>query len=359
MNTTLSPKISNLKIQRVPQSRIGELNLEVLKFGREFSDHMVEMNFSNGAWEDPQIKPYGPVEITPACSTLHYGQAIFEGMKAYYTEDGRVVMFRPEKNAVRFNKSAKRISMPEIPEQMFLGLLNELVNLDKKWVPKKEGYSLYLRPYMYATDNFIGVRTAESYRFCIFTCPAGAYYTKRIKVKVADHYVRAFAGGTGDVKFAGNYGATLFPAKEIAKDGFDQVLWTDGIEHKYIHEIGTMNVFFVIDGVAITPPTDGQILEGVTRDSVITLMKDEGVTVEERNISIDEIVEASDKGLLQDAFGAGTAATISPIAEINYKGKALLIDEATTTISQKVKARMTAIKEGREEDKFGWLYTVG
>ncbi len=347
----------SINVKEVSESRLKEVDLDNLAFGSTFSDHMFEMNYKNGAWGDAFIKPYENMTISPACSALHYGQAIFEGMKAYRTFDDKIMLFRPEKNAKRFNISANRMSMPDVPEELFLQALHAIVGLDKKWVPAKDGYSLYLRPYMFANDPYIGVRTSNNYKFIVFTCPVGKYYSKRIKVKVADKYVRAFSGGTGFAKAAGNYAATLYPALLVGKEGFDQVLWTDGYEHKYVQEIGTMNFFCIIDGVAYTPPTDGQILEGVTRASVITLLKDEGYTVKEQAITIQEIEKAFDAGKLDDAFGTGTAASVSPIAEINYNGKALTINE-NKSISEKIKTRLDNIKYGREEDRFNWMVEV-
>jgi len=301
MDTALDNLIN---VKEVNESKLPKVDLENLVFGSTFSDHMFEVNYENGNWGEAFIKPYQNMTLSPACSALHYGQAIFEGMKAYRT------------------------------------------------VPAKDGFSLYLRPYMFANDPYIGVRTSKHYKFIVFTCPVGKYYTKRIKVKVADKYVRAFNGGTGFAKAAGNYAATLYPALLVGKEGFDQVLWTDGYEHKYVQEIGTMNFFCIMDGVAYTPPTDGQILEGVTRASVITLLKDEGFTVKEQPVTIQEIERAFDAGKLDDAFGTGTAASVSPIAEINYNGKAMVINES------KSKTRLDDIKYGREEDRFNWMVEV-
>jgi len=354
MDTALDISIN---VKEVSESRLKEIDLNNLTFGSTFSDHMFEMDYENGNWGEAFIKPYQNMTISPACSALHYGQAIFEGMKAYRTVDDKIVLFRPEKNARRFNISANRMSMPSLPEELFLQALHALVSIDKDWVPAKEGYSLYLRPYMFANDPYIGVRTSNNYKFIVFTCPVGKYYTKHIKVKVADKYVRAFSGGTGFAKAAGNYAATLYPALLVGKEGFDQVLWTDGYEHKYVQEIGTMNFFCIIDGVAYTPPADGQILEGVTRASVITLLKDEGYTVKEQPIAIQEIGKAFDAGKLDDAFGTGTAASVSPIAEINYNGKALTINKHKA-IAEKIKTRLDDIKYGREEDQFNWMVEV-
>jgi len=348
---------TSIKIQEVSESRLSEVDFENLTFGNIFSDHMFEVDYIDGNWGEPVIKPYQDMRLSPACSALHYGQSIFEGMKAYKSVDGKIQLFRPEKNARRFNISANRMSMPSIPESLFLEALHTLVNLDKAWAPKQDGHSLYIRPFMFANDPFIGVRTSSNYKFIVFTCPVGKYYSKRIKVKVANQYVRAFKGGTGFAKAAGNYAATLYPALLVGKEGFDQVLWTDGYEHKYVQEIGTMNFFCIMDGVAYTPPTDGQILEGITRASVISLLKDEGYTVKEQAITIKEIEKAFDAGKLDDAFGTGTAASVSPIAEINYNGKAMVINE-NKSIAEKIKTRLDNIKYGREADQFNWMVEV-
>jgi len=344
-------------VKKIETSKLSDVDFDDLKFGAIFSDYMVDVDFEEGKWNDPVIRPYQNLTLSPACSALHYGQAIFEGMKAYKTVDGKVALFRPEKNAARFNLSAARMSMPEISEEMFLESLKKLVSLEKDWVPSNEGHSLYLRPYMFANDPFIGVRTSQNYKFIIFCSPVGKYYGKKIRVKVAEQYVRAVKGGTGFAKAAGNYAATLYPALQVAKDGFDQILWTDAYEHKYVQEIGTMNFFTIIDGVAYTAPPDGQILEGVTRESVMTLLKDRGIEVVERPITIDEIVEAYDNGKLEDAFGTGTAASVAPIAEINYKSKSLIIDE-NKSIAESIKQELDDIKYGKIEDRHNWMVIV-
>jgi len=344
-------------VNKIETSKLSEVDFDNLKFGGTFSDYMVTVDYIDDKWTTPVIGPYQNLSISPACSALHYGQAIFEGMKAYKSVDGSVALFRPERNAIRLNQSAVRMSMPELPEKLFLKSLKALLSLEKAWVPEKEGHSLYLRPYMFANDPYIGVRSSKNYKFIIFCCPVGKYYGKKIKVKVAEHYVRAVKGGTGFAKAAGNYAATLNPATQVAKDGFNQVLWTDAYEHKYVQEIGTMNFFTIIDGVAYTAPIDGQILEGVTRNSVMALLKDRGMDVVERPITIDEIADAFDNGKLEDAFGTGTAASVAPIAEINYKGKALTIAE-DRSIAESIKQELDDIKYGRIADKHNWMVVV-
>lgn len=349
-----------IELTKVKNSRLPEVDFDNLPFGRVFSDHMVVIDYNNGAWQDPQIMPYGNLQLSPATAALHYGQSIFEGMKAnrdMHSND--ILLFRPERNAERLNRSAKRMGMPELPVELFMESLMELIKLDRNWVPKRSDSSLYIRPFMFATDPYVGVHTSETYKFIIFTCPVGPYYARPISVMVAEDFVRAFKGGTGEAKAAGNYGATLYPAKLAKEQGYDQVLWMDGIEHKYVDEIGTMNVFFIIDGVAITPILDGTILDGVTRESVMQLLRDIDVPVEERQISIEEIIAASQKGLLQDAFGAGTAATITHISGIGYRGKHYELPTANTRhISNQIKAELEGVKRGTITDVHNWIMRV-
>ena len=350
----------SIRVNKVKQSRLSEVDFDNLPFGRIFSDHLLVIDYVNGAWQQAQIMPYSSILLSPATSALHYGQSIFEGMKAHRDVNSNdVLLFRPERNAERLNRSARRMGMPEIPTELFVESLTELVALDRKWVPNRPDSSLYLRPFMFATDSFIGVHSSETFKFIIFTCPVGPYYVRPISVLVAEHFVRAFHGGTGEAKAAGNYGATLYPAKLAKQQGYDQILWMDGMEHKYVDEIGTMNVFFIIDGVALTPMLDGTILDGVTRESVIRLFQDSGVRVEERQISIHEIIDAAEKGLLQDAFGAGTAATITHISAIGYRGKHYeLPGIATRHLSTQIKAELEGIKRGAVADRHGWIMRI-
>ncbi len=361
MNEVLSkePTLSlPLTVKDIENTRINTVDFDNIPFGRVFSDHMMHCDYANGKWGNIQIEPYGNFSLSPACSALHYGQAIFEGMKAYYTVDGEVALFRPQLNAARFNRSAVRMSMPEFPENDFVETIRYLVAKDRQWVPKDANKSLYIRPYMFGNDAYIGVRTSEHYKIVIFTCPVGAYYSAPVTVTTASKYVRAFNGGTGFTKCAGNYAATLYPAKLEKEKGYDQIMWTDGLEHKYIHEIGTMNVFFIIDRVALTAPLDGNILPGVTRDSIITLLKDEGIEVQERPITIDEVMAAGREGRLTDAFGTGTAASVSFIRLLHHEGEEVEVPVDGQHIATKMKDRLNNIKTGREEDKFGWIVKV-
>lgn len=346
-------------IERTETSRLGTVNFKDLAFGKLYGDHMFVAECRKGRWTDCKIIPYGNLPFSPASSALHYGQIIFEGMKAYKDPEGNAQLFRPEQNHKRFNCSAARMGMSEIPVELWLDALHELINIDQEWIPEEPGCSLYVRPFMFATDKFIGIRPTEFFKFIIITSPAGYYYSKPVKVIASDHYVRAFQGGVGFAKAAGNYGATMLPLKEAQQQGFDQVLWTDGLEHKYAQEIGTMNVFFMIDDVAVTPDLDGTILDGVTRDSVIQLLKSYGIRVEERKISLDEIQSAHSKGLLSDAFGTGTAASIASISHIGYKGKVMELPPAGSRLySNRLKHDLEAIKTGQLPDPFGWVVKV-
>lgn len=349
-----------MKITRAITSRIEQLDENDIKFASVYSDHMLVADYDNGQWDNGEIMPFGYLNMHPATTFIHYGQAIFEGIKAYKTADGKVRVFRPQDNFRRFNLSAKRMAMAEVPEHIFMGGLHDLISLDKDWVPSVEGTSLYIRPFMYASDEFIGIKPPTRFKFMIITSPAGAYYNKPIRIYVQDKYCRAFPGGVGFAKAAGNYAAAMKPTVEVQEKGFDQNLWLDGIEKKYIQEIGTMNVFFVIGDKVITPSLeDGTILEGFTRASVIQLLKDRNIEIEERKISIDEIVEASQKGELKEAFGAGTAAVIAPIAEMHYKGVDMILpDLEEWTISPSIKQELADIRYGKVADKHNWMFEI-
>ncbi len=349
------------RLHRTDKSRLSQVDFHNLPFGKVFSDHMFVAEYRNGKWQNFRIEPYRTLQFTPAMIALHYGQIIFEGMKAFRTVDGKPVLFRPEKNIQRMKRSAERMAMPPFPEDLFLAALKELVWLDREWIPPQEDSALYIRPMMFATDEYIGVRPSETYWFIIFTCPVGPYYPEPVRVLIEREYVRAFPGGTGDAKAGGNYGASLMPARRAQQKGYHQLLWTDGHEHRWVEEIGTMNVFFVIDGEVVTPPLTGTILPGVTRDSVITLCREEGIPVAERPIAIEELFAAYEEGKLQDAFGTGTAATITPIAEIAMEredgtvARILLPPVQERTLSARLKQRLEAIRRGLAPDPFGWV----
>ncbi len=337
-----------------PASRLQEFDENNIQFGKIYSDHMFVADYMDGQWKDYRIVPYRKMEVSPAMSVLHYGQSIFEGMKAYGGPDDSVLVFRPHDNYLRMNESAKRMCMPELPEEVFMGGLLELLKTDKKWVPRKEGTSLYLRPFMFATDEYIGVRPSQNYRFMIFTSPAGAYYTEPVKVKVEKYYSRAFPGGTGAAKAAGNYAASLYPALQAQQQGYHQLIWTDGIEHKYIEEAGTMNIMFMVDNKLMTSPAGSTILDGVTRKSVIQLARDWGIEVVERPITVDEIITAISENRLQEAFGTGTAATIAPIALISNEGVDYQLPDNSRQFSNRVLQTLNDIKTGRAEDIHSW-----
>lgn len=350
---------TNIQIIQTENSRLPNLDFENLRFGREFSDHMFSMEYSDGKWSNAVIKPFENLSMNPATSVIHYGQSIFEGLKAYKTENGEVLLFRPEKNISRMNVSAERMCMPPIPEDLFREALMELLKLDSGWVPPSETGALYVRPIYFAADEFIGVKPAENYRFLIFTCPVNAYYTAPVKVLIETHYTRSTPGGTGFAKAAGNYAGALYPAKLAQQKGYDQLVWTDAISHKYIEESGTMNVFFMTDEGLITPELSDTILSGITRDSVISLAKDWGVPVQERKISVEELIDKLENGLVKDAFGAGTAATIAHIATIGYNGKDYELQPVEQReFSNKVLKYLNDYRKGRLEDKFGWNVTV-
>ncbi len=349
-----------IKVNKTNSSRINEVDFNNLPFGKEFSDHMFTAEYSNGSWSNFKIEPMRPIEFHPATSAFHYGQAIFEGLKAQKDKDGNILVFRPDMNAKRMNISAERMGMPSLPEGLFLQALDELLKIDATWVPTSENASLYIRPFMIATDEYVGIRESENYKFIIFTCPVGAYYSAPVNVYVSEDYIRAFPGGVGFAKCAGNYAASLYPLRFAKQEGYDQILWLDGIEKKYFQECGTMNVFFMIDNVLITPPLDeGTILAGITRDSVITLAHEMGIPVEERKISVEEFLVAHKENRIQDAFGAGTAATIAPINIVGYRHvKYTLPDVATRQFSNAIKSKMIQIKNGEAEDTNHWMMKI-
>ena len=355
--TTVSE--TKIKITRTDASRLPEVDFDHIPFGKVFSDHMLVADYREGAWQPAEIRPYASLTLWPATTVLHYGQSIFEGMKAYRNVEGKPVLFRPRDNFARMNRSAERMVMPAIPESLFLGGLKELVRLDVEWIPTQEDSSLYIRPLMFANDDYIGVKPSDEYKFLIFTCPVGKYYSEPVKLWVTREFVRAAEGGTGEAKTAGNYAASYYAAKQAQDKGYDNVLWLDGKEHRYVEECGTMNIFFVIDGVAVTPALTGTILRGVTRDSAITLLHDMNVEVEERRISIEEVFEAHEKGKLEEAFGAGTAATISPVIEIgSEEGVVKLPPDSERKIGPALLKQLTDIRHGVAEDVHGWVEPI-
>jgi len=350
---------ADFNITKVERSKLNDINLENIPFGRYFSDHMLEVDYEDGEWKTPEIKPYQPLLMAPSLAAIHYGQAIFEGVKAYKNEAGEAFIFRPQDNFQRFNLSAERMQMPPVPEEIFMEGMKILINLDKNWIPNKEDHSLYIRPFMFSSDEMIGVKPSDKYKFMIILSPTGPYYSAPMRIYVEEQYVRAVPGGVGYAKAAGNYGAAMFATAEAKKKGYDQVLWTDAYEHKYVQECGTMNVFFIIGNTAITPDLEaGTILAGVTRDSVITILKDMGFNVEERPLSIDDVIDAHKAGLLYEVFGTGTAATISLIKELRYKDYVMEFDVNNWQTAPNVKKKLNDIRYGKAEDQHGWMFKI-
>lgn len=353
----------NIRIEKTtnPKPIPGQDN--PLKFGTIFTDHMFVMNYTRGqGWHDARIVPYAPIELEPAAMVFHYGQEMFEGLKAYKTEDGRTLLFRPDKNIERANRTNERICIPTIPEEDFLQAIKAVVKVDEAWIPTRPGTSLYIRPFIIATDPFLGVRPSDTYLFMIILSPVGAYYPEGlnpVKIWIEDEYVRAVRGGVGEAKTGANYVASMKAQDKAHLEGYSQVLWLDGVERKYIEEVGAMNIFFKINGTVVTPKLNGSILPGVTRDSVINLCKKWGVPVEERRISIDEIYEAHKNGTLEEVFGTGTAAVISPVGELRWENHIMKVqDGGIGEFSQRFYDTVTGIQTGKVEDCLGWTVEV-
>lgn len=350
----------DIQITETSQSRLPQIDFDNLAFGRTFSDHMFIADYKNGEWTDLRITPYQNLSLSPANATLHYAQSIFEGLKAHKNENGEILIFRPEANAKRMVKSAERMCMPPVPQELFMESIEALISLDREWVPSKPGTSLYIRPFQFADDPFIGVRPSETYKFIVLTGPVGGYYSEPVKVKIEKHFTRAVRGGVGAAKTAGNYAASLYPARQAQAQGYHQLVWTDGQTHEFIEESGTMNIMFVINDTLVTPPTSDSILPGITRESALILARDWGLKVEERPIKVDEVIEAIENRSLTEAFGIGTAATISHIAVIGYEGTDYKLPAVEDrTISNRLLDSLTKIKLGQEEDRFGWMHRVG
>lgn len=350
---------STIEIEKVKESRLSNVDLENPGFGRIFSDHMFEMEYRDGRWNTPRIKPFGTIEVTPALNIFHYGQSVFEGTKAYYVGDKTVNLFRPMKNIERMANSCERMCIPKIDSGLFLDAIEKLIRLDYKWIPKKEGHSLYIRPLACAFEPVIAAHSARIFRFYIFTSPVGAYYSGPVRLVTSKNYVRAVKGGVGEAKTAGNYAASMLPARKAQERGYDQVLWLDAFEHKYVEEVGTMNIFFLIDNVLITPRLNGTILPGVTRDSVINLARHWNMPVEERKVSINEVMQAGREDRLQEVFGSGTAAVISPVSGIKHEGGSVsLQEEGRGPLGQRLYEEIYGIQTGKREDPFGWVHAV-
>ena len=352
-------KLSNMavaiKVSKAQNSKLSSVDFDNIPFGRVFSDHMFTADYADGEWKNFEIQEIAPFQVHPGNLAWHYGQSIFEGMKASVTNDGTPMLLRPEKHIERLNNSAHRMCMPEFPEEVFIEAVKKLVWLDRKWIPKKKGSALYIRPLMMAMDEALGVRASETYKLVIFTLPVGPYYDKPVSLLAQDKYVRAAEGGVGEAKTAGNYAASLYPAKLAKEKGYDQVMWMDAKEFKYIQEVGTMNIFFVIDGKVVTPKAGGTILRGITRDSVITILKDKGYEVIEKDLDIAEVLQAHKDGKLQEVFGTGTAAVVSNVSKFAYKDKDYHVDVAKFKISPMLKKYIEDLRSGDQNDDFNWL----
>jgi branched-chain amino acid aminotransferase len=349
-------EIAGIPVKKVAKSRLPEVDFSNIPFGKIYTDHMFLADYRDGEWKNSRIVPYGYMPISPASPAIHYGQSIFEGMKAIRDEKGNALVFRASDNWQRLNRSATRMCMPHVPHELFMESLSALIDLDRAWIPTTEGGSLYIRPFLYSADEYIGIRPSENFTFQIILSPVGAYYSTPVKVRIETHYTRAVAGGTGFAKAGGNYGGAIYPAKLAQDKGYHQLIWTDGVEHKYIEESGTMNVMFVIDGTLFTPALSDSILAGITRDSVLQLARHWGMRVEERKISIDELISGLEKGIVTEAFGAGTAATIAHIELIGYEDKDYPLPPVEKReFANRVHRELDGIKRGSKPDLFGWI----
>lgn len=347
-----------LHITRVESSKISSVDFSDLAFGRVFTDHMFYCDYIDGEWQQPKITPYEPITLDPSARVFHYGQAVFEGMKAYKDDDGKSWLFRPKDNFDRINKSAVRLAMPEFPEAHFFEGLKELLKLDDAWIKEGKGNSLYIRPFIIATESAISAAPSRDYRFMIICSPAKAYYNGKVRVQVAEKYSRSANGGVGFAKAAGNYAAQFYPTKMASKEGFQQVIWTDANTHEYLEEAGTMNVFFRINDTLITAPVSDRILDGITRKSVIQVAKDLNLDVEVRPIKVSEIKEASKKGELKEIFGSGTAAIISPVSAFEHSGELFELPDFEDTFASKIKDHILNIQHNITEDLHGWRYEI-
>lgn len=349
-----------MKIDKVPYSRIKNMNFNNLKFGNFYSDHMFYSEFKNGKWKNSIIKPFGNIEISPISLVFHYGQAVFEGMKAYKDKNKEVFLFRPEENFKRINRSAKRLEMPNIPKDIFIDGIKKLIDIDRKWIPNNYGKSLYIRPFLIATSSILSAKPSKDYLFIVVSTPVDSYYKEPLKIKVEQKYSRSASGGVGFAKAAGNYASSFYPTKLANEEGFDQILWTDSVNHTKIEELGTMNVFFWIKDKLITPKANENILSGITCNSIISLAKEEKIQVEERDLNILEIIKELEKGNLKEAFGCGTAVVINFFKLISYKKKIFILPNLKNEerISLKLKKKLLDIQHNLSEDPFGWRILI-
>ncbi len=348
----------DIQISRASKSKIDQVNFDNFSFGSVFTDHMFECDYVNGRWQNPKIVPYQSISIEPSASVFHYGQAIFEGMKAYKDSNDEVWLFRPKENVARFNKSSVRLAIPEFPEKLFFDALKKLLTLEKDWVKKDEGSALYIRPFVIGNEFAIQASPSKNYKFMIICAPATPYYVGKVKVLVADKFSRAASGGVGFAKAAGNYAGQFYPTNLAKEKGFQQIIWTDSNEHKYLEEAGTMNVFFRIGDKLVTAPVTDTILDGVTRKSIIQIATDLGIDVDVRRITIDEIKEASRNNELKEIFGTGTAAVVSEISEFEHKDELFILPEIDDSYAKKLKQCLVSIQTNKCEDSHSWRYKI-
>ena len=350
---TITQKIS---IEKVNTSKIDQVDFDNLAFGSVFTDHMLVCDYRNGAWETPKITPYQPISLEPSAKIFHYGQSIFEGMKAYKDADNKIWFFRPFDNHKRLNISANRMAIPEIPEEYFMEGLKALVELEEAWIPQKDGSSLYIRPFIFASGKGFHASPADEYKFIICLAPSGSYFSGKVKVLIEEKYSRSANGGVGFAKAGGNYAGQFYPTQLAAEKGYSQVIWTDDNNHEYIEEAGAMNIFIRIDDTLITGPTSDRILDGITRKSILQIAEDEGIATEVRKITVNEVVEAAKNGRLKEMFGAGTAAVISPISTFGHRDVDYDLPELEKSYATRLKKRITDIQYNRAEDPFGWRH---
>ena len=349
---------SDIKIELTNDSKLHNVDFNNLPFGSILSDHMFVCDYKDGTWQDARIVPYAPIQLDPSAKIFHYGQSIFEGMKAYKDSDGNTLLFRPLDNCKRLNISAERMVIPQIPEEVFMNGLKKLLEVDNKWIPTNDGSSLYIRPFMFASGNGFHASPANAYKLIIATAPSGAYFSGKVRVLIEEKYARAANGGVGFAKAGGNYAAQFYPTQLAVAKGYNQVIWTDDNTHEYIEEAGAMNIFIRINDTLITSPTSDRILDGITRKSILQLAKDEGIDVEERKITVSEVVAAAKNKSLKEMFGAGTAAVISPIAGFGFKDEDFDLPELEETFAAFLKKKITDIQTNKAEDPYGWRVTL-
>ena len=354
----MDTNVTNIIVEKVKNSRIDQVDFSDLPFGKVHTDHMFVCDYKNGAWETPKIVPYQGITLDPAAKIFHYGQSVFEGMKAYKDEAGDIFLFRPEENQKRLNISSKRISIPELPKEIFMEGLKTLLQIEKDWIPTSVGSSLYIRPFIFASGTGLHASPANEYKFVIVCAPSGPYFSGKLKVLIEEKYSRAANGGVGFAKAGGNYAGQFYPTQLAIEQGYQQVVWTDDNTHEYIEEAGAMNIFVRINDTLLTSPVSDRILDGVTRKSVIDIAKAEGISVEIRKIRVEEVINASKNGNLKEMFGAGTAAVISPISGFGHRGEHYDLPELEDSFADRIKKRITDIQYNKAEDPFGWRYRV-